>query len=466
MKRFVIIFVALIVFQTVFAQEDKDLEVLTQYYSQEKFQDIIKYKKNKADQLSADALYYKGLAYFMLEQDKNALEFFAKAIEKGPSTQEMYYYKGLTLLYLKEYRQALTDLNEAVDQFPGVYNVYALIGETYMQMDKPDSAILNFKKAAMFPECHVRVFLLMGEIYRKQNMNDEAVRSFQTALSKIDTSDEEYPRASFNLGLVYQLSQQYENAKAVFLHHLDLFPEDIEAVCKMIQLYTALGELDKIAPYQKILFDAAEKNNLPRHMKDMYCFDQFNWNERLVMAFEYFEENQESYISKHKYFILKEGDEIDFAVFSEKDTSKGNMDGSYRFQMIRNDTLFSYCKDIDGIMSNYLALRDTVLNILNGVITPTDTLLNYSSWLAQKQMARIKRDLGDRDGSCFEKAIIAKSISDEYEWLRKYYPGYQFIQQSLVFENDKPYDILKIKTAEGAIIEVHFDISKFFGKGF
>jgi len=33
-----------------------------------------------------------------------------------------------------------------------------------------------------------------------------------------------------------------------------------------------------------------------------------------------------------------------------------------------------------------------------------------------------------------------------------------------VFEEDKPYDIIKIKTKEGNLIEIYFDISNFFGK--
>lgn len=71
-----------------------------------------------------------------------------------------------------------------------------------------------------------------------------------------------------------------------------------------------------------------------------------------------------------------------------------------------------------------------------------------------------------RDGSSFDKAILAKSISAEYEYVRKVCSDCQFLGQSLVFENDKPYDILKFKKANGEEVSYYFDISKFFGKGF
>ena len=71
-----------------------------------------------------------------------------------------------------------------------------------------------------------------------------------------------------------------------------------------------------------------------------------------------------------------------------------------------------------------------------------------------------------RNGSSFEKAIIAKSISSEYEYARKVCSDCQLLGQSLVFEKKKPYDILKFKKPNGEEVSYYFDISKFYGKGF
>lgn len=46
-----------------------------------------------------------------------------------------------------------------------------------------------------------------------------------------------------------------------------------------------------------------------------------------------------------------------------------------------------------------------------------------------------------------------------------HYPQYKMIQQSLVYDKQgKPYDVLKIKTRDGEVLKVYFDISNFFGK--
>ena len=68
-----------------------------------------------------------------------------------------------------------------------------------------------------------------------------------------------------------------------------------------------------------------------------------------------------------------------------------------------------------------------------------------------------------RDGSSFEKAIIANSISSEYEYVRKVCSDCQLLGQSLVFEKKKPYDILKLKKPNGEEVSYYFDISNFDG---
>ena len=76
----------------------------------------------------------------------------------------------------------------------------------------------------------------------------------------------------------------------------------------------------------------------------------------------------------------------------------------------------------------------------------------------------------DRDGSGYEKAIIidktneSDGVAAEYKWLREHYPGYTMIRQSLQNKDNKPYDVLSIKTKDGENKDIYFDISNFFGK--
>ena len=75
-----------------------------------------------------------------------------------------------------------------------------------------------------------------------------------------------------------------------------------------------------------------------------------------------------------------------------------------------------------------------------------------------------------RDGLSFKTAIVihekseTKGVSAEYAWIREHYPGAQVNGQRLSNNNRKPYDIIKIVTAEGKNLDIYFDISNFFGK--
>lgn len=75
-----------------------------------------------------------------------------------------------------------------------------------------------------------------------------------------------------------------------------------------------------------------------------------------------------------------------------------------------------------------------------------------------------------QDGSSIASAVVieekneTEGVAAEYAWLRKHYPGYSLIKQSLIFDNGKPYDKMDIKTADGSKKTIYFDISKFFGK--
>jgi hypothetical protein len=75
-----------------------------------------------------------------------------------------------------------------------------------------------------------------------------------------------------------------------------------------------------------------------------------------------------------------------------------------------------------------------------------------------------------QEGSSFETAVVIQEKSEttgvnaEYKWCAVHYPGYKSQMQALTNKNGKPYDILTIRTADGVVMKVYFDISNFFGK--
>ena len=68
------------------------------------------------------------------------------------------------------------------------------------------------------------------------------------------------------------------------------------------------------------------------------------------------------------------------------------------------------------------------------------------------------------DSAAFENAVVVQSIGEEYEYMRKNCTGCQVMQQSLVFVNKKPYDVLDVLMPNGEKVSYYFDISSFYGK--
>lgn len=76
------------------------------------------------------------------------------------------------------------------------------------------------------------------------------------------------------------------------------------------------------------------------------------------------------------------------------------------------------------------------------------------------------------DGSSFENAIIIsdcdhmEGIEQEYIEIRKRFGNYGLIRQNLMEYNKRKIDKLELRLEDGRQIDVYFDITEFFGKGF
>jgi hypothetical protein len=80
---------------------------------------------------------------------------------------------------------------------------------------------------------------------------------------------------------------------------------------------------------------------------------------------------------------------------------------------------------------------------------------------------------GGGDGlSCETRVVIQGAagemdgIAAEHAWLRERYPGSKLRKQSLIKCAEQPADQMSIATSDGRTVDIYFDISDFFGKGF
>jgi hypothetical protein len=70
---------------------------------------------------------------------------------------------------------------------------------------------------------------------------------------------------------------------------------------------------------------------------------------------------------------------------------------------------------------------------------------------------------GERDGTAAEKAIVVRSVEEEYRWMQRHYPGFMPQCQALTDIDGKPFDVLTWRNESGEEVTVYFDISRFYG---
>ena len=92
-------------------------QTATEFYNNKNYQELVKLEK-EADKLTPDELYMVGFAFFQLENDNKAIEFYDKAISKGLDNGSVYFYKGVSFYYLKKYDEALKQIDIALQKEP------------------------------------------------------------------------------------------------------------------------------------------------------------------------------------------------------------------------------------------------------------------------------------------------------------------------------------------------------------
>jgi tetratricopeptide (TPR) repeat protein len=370
MKKLLTILLTLLVACS-YAQVDL-ADSFKQLYKEQKYDDIIAYQPKKNEDLTAKALYYKGMSHYMKSEDKDAMKYFDLAIAKGPVDYDMFYYKGMLLFYANKFNESLPYFDKAIALLPDEPDFYAGKGEAYYALENKDSAIVYFEKASKLPNCKTRVLLLMGELYQGLNKIENALAVYKTALSQLTPADDSYQICSFNVGLSLQLMGMIPEAKETFEKHLSAYPTDFHAMAKLIQVYYSLNEVDKAVPYKQKLYAAHKGNKLQRGMETMFCFDQFIWNGKRVMAFENFDEPDAFMFVKHHFYLMDDNGKVNCRIDSESSVAirMNNSKNKYVLCLVKGEAHFTYWQYLFNDDYKYQELKAAVLDILNEKVKP------------------------------------------------------------------------------------------------
>ncbi|MBN8642085.1 MAG: tetratricopeptide repeat protein [Flavobacteriales bacterium] len=315
MKKIILSLVLAIYSLVTYSQNQDSLDFL---YENREYDKIIELYANKKEDYSSNALYQIGFAYYMKEDDPNCIKWMDLSIQKDPQQVAAYFIKASTLNYMKRYTDAIETFQSSLKNNPNDPQCLIGLGESYYQSKNLEMALQSYKKAIEQPNCPSRAFSMIGQIYSDLNDHDKALEAYYFAKSKVLKDTESYTNALFNIGLLESLKGNHAKAEPAFLEIIDMNPSDYHAYSKLIQVYYRLKEYDKAKPYKDKLYDAYKKGLLTDNLKDMFCFDQFKWNNYTVLVFERYEnESKNAIYNKHIFYVQDHEGTIVFRVQTE-----------------------------------------------------------------------------------------------------------------------------------------------------
>jgi tetratricopeptide (TPR) repeat protein len=372
MKNILTTFILTICSLTIIAQ-DKITDELKTLMDNKQYDKIISQYALKCNDCSAKSLYYIGLAYYMKEDDNNCLKFMDKSIDKDAKDPKPFYIKASTFNYMKKYEEAVKIFKSAIALKSDEAEYFSGLGDSYYNLGKLDLSLDAYRKATEQKDCPGRPYSYIAQIYSDQKNNEKALEAFYIAKSKISKESRSYQNALFNIGLLESLKSNYDKAESAFVELLQLDPTDYHTYAKLIQIYYHGKEYDKAKPFKDKLYSAYKKGELKDNMKDMFCFDQFNWNDKLIQAFERFEEGSKDIYNKHVFYVVNQEDKIEYRIQTEYSPISVELGGSkYLLCRTKGDTHSTYNIGFNENFK-YDDLKRSVIDVLEEKIKPTAT---------------------------------------------------------------------------------------------
>lgn len=121
-------------------------------------------------------------------------------------------------------------------------------------------------------------------------------------------------------------------------------------------------------------------------------------------------------------------------------------------------------------MKNLVTLLLSVILFTSCSSTKKSTANNVDKTQRNISSATQLADTPKQEGLSFKTAVFVTEKSEmtgpkwEYQWIKQHYSDYKVNEQALVYQGNKPYDIITIQFSNEKILKLYFDISNYFGK--
>lgn len=283
-------------------------------YKNKDFQGLAKLEKD-TDKLSPDDLYMVGFAFFRLENDEKAIEFYDKAIARGLDNGAVHFYKGLSLCYLKKYEDALKEVEIALKREPSNQEYMNQKGLIFKYQGEEDKALEYFEQATKLPNTYGEPFFWVAYIYHGKQDFKKALDLYYVALDSVPKENSYYAATLQSIGqLEYTFTKNYLRSARAYSQAIELHPKDYKYYSKLIKAYNGAREFSKADSVFSLMKNAYNNKELPED--DMkfknVAVDESEWNGQKLTIHKYLIDPKEGLdISYKVYLLTKDGDKVE-----------------------------------------------------------------------------------------------------------------------------------------------------------
>jgi len=296
-------------------------QTAAELYSSRDYKGLIKLEK-KSDKLTTEELYMVGFAFYQLENDNKAIEFYDKAIAKGLDNGAIHFYKGLSLRYLKKYDDALKEIELSLRLEPTNQEYMNEKGMVYYSQQQYDKALEIFEEAKKLPNTFPEPYYWVARIYHEKQDFNKALLGYYEALNNLPKENSNYLITLTSIGqLEYSVTKDYLKSAKAYSDAIQLDPENYELYYKLMKSYNGAKKFTKADSVFGIVKDAFEKGKLPKEDMEIktIAVAQFEWNGQIATIRRSLIEPKESLDISYKVFLLnKAGDKVERRFVVEK----------------------------------------------------------------------------------------------------------------------------------------------------
>jgi tetratricopeptide (TPR) repeat protein len=290
-------------------------------YNSKDYQALVKLEQ-KSDGLTAEELYMVGYAFFRLENDNKAIEFYDKAIAKGFDDGITHFYKGVSLTYLKKYEEALKEIDISLEKEPTNQEYMNQKGLIYKAKGHEDKALEYFEEATRYPNTYGEPFFWVAYIYHGKQDLEKALKLYYVAAEKVPPENSYYTATLQSIGqLEYTYTQNYPKSALAYAAAIALRPKDYGIYPKLIKAYNAAKEYLKAENIFNLMKAAYKNNELPKEETKFknVAIDEYEWNKQRLRVFKSLEDPKNVLDISYKVFLFnKAGDTVERIFTIEK----------------------------------------------------------------------------------------------------------------------------------------------------